>query len=197
MSSPFGDLVTRARSISPAWRSRLRTGATLLVLLVIVAVAVRIGVDRVAEPFPESADPPICTDTPVSAGDAVRAGEVTISIINAGGANGLAGRTLSDLVDRGFGRGQLADAPEGTRRVRNAQIWTTDGATAAVKLVRSHLAGKVTVVEREGTLGGITVVVGEDFSDVKDGRKQVRARADETTCVPTVPVESPAAPAAG
>ncbi|WP_323794024.1 hypothetical protein, partial [Nocardioides sp.] len=53
------------------------------------------------------------------------------------------------------------------------------------------LKGKVTVVEREGTLPGINVVVGTKFRDVKDGAAQMEASDDETTCVPTLPPETP------
>ncbi len=200
MSGLLDDLTRYARSIGPVWLARLRTAATLGVLALLVVVAVRVGLDRVAEPFPESADPAICTPTPVAAGDPVLPGAVTVSVINAGGANGLAGRTLSELVDLGFGRGELGDAPEGTRRVATSQIWTTEGTTAAVKLVRSYLKGKVTIVERDGPVGGLNVVVGEGFKDVKKGRAQFRAESDETTCIPTAPVETPAPsapPAAG
>ncbi len=192
MKNPLDDLPRLSDHLSPQWAVRLRTVATLSVLLLVVFIAVRVGIDRVAKPFPQAEELPICTPTPLGAGDTVEPGDVTVSVINAGGANGLAGRTLSDLSDEGFGRGQLADAPEGTERVVTSQIWTTEGPSAAVRLVRSYLKGKVTIVDRESTTVGVTVVVGEKFRDVKDGKAKFRARDDETTCVPTAPVETPA-----
>jgi len=183
--------------LSAAWLARVRTAVTLAVLVLLVFVAVRIGLERVAEPFPQSEEPPICTPTDLVAGDPVEPQDVTVSILNAGGADGLASRTLSDLGDQGFGRGQLGDAPEGTDRVVNSQIWTTEGPTAAVRLVRSYLTGKVTLVEREGPTIGITVVVGEEFTEVQDGKNRLRARDDETTCVPTAPAEAPTVAAGG
>ena len=191
MKNPFDDLPKPADVISPLWLARLRTGATLLALLLVLFVAIRVGFTQVSEPFPQAEEIPICTSTELLAGDVVEPGDVTVSVLNAGGANGLAGRTLSDLADEGFGQGQLADAPDGAPRVVNAQIWTTDGATAAVRLVRSHLTGKVKIVEREGSAVGVTVVVGKKFGDVKDGRAKLRARDAEATCVPTAPVEEP------
>lgn len=197
MDNPFKDRakelprVPRPSDVlSPTWLGRLRTAATLIVLVVIVFVAVRIGLDRVAKPFPQSEETPICTTTDLLAGDTVEPNDVTVSVLNAGGADGLASRTLSDLGDRGFGRGQLGDAPEGAR-VASSQIWTSNGPTAAVRLVRSHLSGKVEIVDREGPSAGITVVVGAKFSEVQDGRKKLRARDDETTCVPTTLEETP------
>ena len=190
-STLLDDVRRTARSLSPAVLTRIRTIATLTALLLLLFLAVRIGVDRVSEPFPESSEPPVCIETAVEAGDTVAPGDVTVSVINAGGANGLAGRTLSELTDRGFGRGNLSDAPDGSPKVVRSQIWTTDGETAAVELVRTYLLGKVTVVEREGLLPGVNVVVGTKFRDVKDGKAQATAEDDETTCVPTTPAETP------
>ncbi len=197
MSNPLGDLPKIGDVLSPAWISRLRTGLTLAVLLILVLVAVRIGLNRISEPFPQSEEAPICTPTDLAAGDKVRPGDVTVSVVNAGGADGLASRTLSDLADRGFGRGQLGDADEDAPRVVNSQIWTTEGKTAAVRLVRSYLDGKVKIIEREGPFAGINVVVGEEFDETKDGKQQVSARQDEQTCAPTVPVEDQDGPLDG
>lgn len=191
-STLLDDARRSVSSLSPALVARLRSAITLAALVLLVLLAVRIGVDRVSEPFPESAEPPVCTDETLAAGDTVVPGDVTVSVLNAGGANGLAGRTLSELADRGFGRGDLADAPEGTRKVVRSQIWTAGGEeTAAVKLVKTYLLGKVTVVDREGPLPGLNVVVGTKFRDVKDGTAQTKAGEGETTCVPTVPAETP------
>jgi hypothetical protein len=195
MSNPLGDLPRLVSGISPAWRARLRAGATLGVLLLLVAVAVRVGLDRVSEPFPQVEEPPLCTPTDLQAGDRVQPEQVTVSVLNAGGPSGLASRTLSDLVDEGFGRGQLDNAPEDSPRVRRSQIWSPEGSTAAVRLVQSHLQGRTRVVERQGPAAGITVVVGENFETVKDGRGAVRVTAEaETTCVPTAPAETVTVP---
>ena len=197
---PLAELRKVKAAIGPAWLARIKSTVTLAALVLLVFVAVRIGLDRVAEPFPQAEEAPICTPTALVAGDVVRAVDVTVSVLNAGGPDGSASRTLSDLNDEGFGRGQLGDAPEDTPRVVNSQIWTTEGTTAALKLVRSYLSGKVTIIDREGPLAGITVVVGEKFPGVKDsedGKDKVVVRSgDETTCVPTVPVEIPTGSAA-
>lgn len=181
-------------SLGPVWTARLRSAATLMVLALLVVLAVRVGFSQVDQPFPGDEDPPLCTVTDLDEGDRVRPEDVTVSVLNAGGADGLASRTLSDLNDRGFGRGELQNAPDGTPRVANAQIWTTQGRTAAVRLIRSHLPGKVRVLDRSGPAPGVVVVVGENFGGIQDGRAQLRARGPETTCVPAVPAESVTAP---
>ncbi len=168
--------------MNPRLLGHLRTVATLAVLGVLLLVGVAWGLSAVSEPFPETADPPICVDSPVSEGDVLRPGGVTVSVLNAGERSGLASTTLDDLVDREFAKGQLNNASD--EDVRSAQIWSADGSTAAVRLVRSYLGGKVEVVEREGPAAGITVVVGDQFPGVKKGRGQVKVDADGTVCSP-------------
>ncbi len=43
------------------------------------------------EPFPEKADAPTCVDAVVAVGDVLRPGAITVSVLNAGGRDGLAG----------------------------------------------------------------------------------------------------------
>jgi hypothetical protein len=194
MDNPLTELRRLTDPLGPVWTARLRSAATLTVLVLLVVLAVRVGFSQVAQPFPQAEDPPLCTDTDLDEGDRVRPDDVTVSVLNAGGEAGLASRTLSDLNDRGFGRGALQNAPEDTPRVTNAQIWTTEGRTAAVRLILSHLTGTVRVVDRSGPAPGVVVVVGEGFGGIQDGRAQLRARGAETTCVPAVPAESVTAP---
>ena len=172
--------------LSEAWIARLRAAATLTVLVLLVLVAVRVGVNQVSEPFPESQDAPICTTLDLAQGDDLRPADVTINVLNAGDQSGLAGRTLSDLQDSGFGIGDASDAPDDVEAVANAQIWSPDGTTAAVRLVRSYLQGKVRVVDRASAPAGLTVVVGGNFGGVKEGRAKVKVKVDQTTCVPTI-----------
>ena len=172
--------------MSEAWIARLRAAATLTVLVLLVLVAVRVGVNQVSEPFPESQDAPICTTLDLAQGDDLRPADVTINVLNAGDQSGLAGRTLSDLQDSGFGIGDASDAPDDVEAVANAQIWSPDGTTAAVRLVRSYLQGKVRVVDRASPSAGLTVVVGGNFGGVKEGRAKVKVKVDQTTCVPTI-----------
>ncbi len=160
----------------------VRTAATLGVLVLLLLLAVTRGLDQVSEPFPESADPPVCVDTTVTAGDFLRASGITVSVINAGTKNGLARKTLDDLKAQGFDGGELANQADPD--VRSAQIWVPGGRNDAVRLVVTYLGGKVKVVDRPSSVAGITVVVGDAFPGVRKGRFQVKVTENGTVCGP-------------
>jgi hypothetical protein len=168
--------------VTPRLLGYVRTAVTLGVLALLLVIGVTQGLDAVSKPFPKSEDPPVCVDNAIGRGDVLRAGSVTVSVINAGGRTGLANATLTDLVTRGFSRGELSNVPDPD--VRSAQIWAPAGRSAAVRLVRTYLGGKVEIVERDSAVAGITVVVGNQFPGVVKGRFQVKVTADGTVCGP-------------
>lgn len=165
--------------------ARLRSAMTLLVLLGLLLVGVVWGWSAVTEPFPESAEVAICTETTVPAGTKVYPDQVTVSVANAGSREGLAGRTMQLLVDGGFGRGQTGNAPGGTE-VAFAEIWTDDPQNPAVRLLKGKLGGRATVVRRDTTLVGVTVIVGDDFMRLREGGAWTRSREDSRICSPPV-----------
>ncbi|MEZ5096367.1 MAG: hypothetical protein R2731_09750 [Nocardioides sp.] len=83
--------------------------------------------------------------------------------------------------DKGFGAGVAGNAPEGTD-VARAAIWVADPDGPGALLVQSYL-GKRAPISVSTTVGpGITVVVGEQFSALRKGKKFVVAEADTTVC---------------
>ncbi len=163
-----------------ATAARVRSALTLLVLLGVVAAAAAWGWDRLTDPVGEEVTGP-CTEATLETGDRVRTRQVLVTVLNAGTRSGLASRTMSDLTARGFVRGQLANAPDGTD-VPRVQIWTDDPRSPEVRLVRSHLAGP-TVVRRDPVAEGVNVVVGDGFPELSDGRSRVRVKQDTTACL--------------
>ena len=107
--------------------------------------------------------------------------QVVVTVLNAGSRSGLAGRVTNDLVDQGFVAGQTTNAPSGTE-VARVQIWTDAPRSPEVRLVRSYL-GEVGVQRRDPVGEGVTVVVGDDFGDLSDGRARVAVRDDTTACL--------------
>jgi len=163
---------------------RARSLATLAALALLLLLGVSWGWKQVSRPFPQKAETPICLDSVLDDGDTLRPAGMTVNVLNASGRNGLAGTTLDDLSEHGFGEGSTGDAPSGTR-VSGAQIWSNDPESAAVRLLRSHLGGQVAVVDAIAAAPGLTVVLGEDFPGVRKGKNQVNVRATTTVCVPT------------
>lgn len=163
--------------------ARLRTLVTLLALSGMLLLGVAWGWGAVTEPFPERVDTPICTPTLVPAGTKVYPDQVLVSVTNAGGREGLAGRVLTLLADAGFGRGETDNAPPDAD-VPYAQIWTLDPENPAVRLVRGQLGQGAEIVERPSELPGVTVVVGDDFEKLTGKGKWTKSEEDSQVCVP-------------
>jgi hypothetical protein len=162
-----------------------RTAVTLLVLCVLLVVGGAWGWSAATKPFPEKAEAPVCVDRTIAAGERVYPEQVTVSVLNAGTREGLAGRTMQLLEDDGFAPGHLDNAPPGTD-VAQAEIWTSDPSSPAVALVASRLGRGTEVVRRDSSAPGVVVVVGDDFTDLSKGRKSVVAEEDTQICIPPV-----------
>jgi len=164
--------------------ARLKSLLTLGVLGVLLVVAGAWGISALTKPFPGSADPPLCVDVAFGEGERIFRGDVTVSVLNAGTRNGLAGLTMDLFVDAGFAEGQEGNANEGPQ-VENVEIWTEDPRHPAVRLVAGQLGEDVKVVRRDPTTAGVQVVVGDEFEDLVNGPRKIVAQSDVEVCGPT------------
>jgi len=162
----------------------LRSAATLVGLTLMLVAGAAWGWAQLSKPFPGKAEAPVCVESTFSDGDKIYPQDVTISVLNASGREGLAARTMQALVDQGFGEGDTENAPKGTD-VALAEIWTADGTSPAVKLVRTRF-GQIEVADRDHSAAGIVVVVGDQFQELREGRDSVRVREDVVVCGPAV-----------
>ena len=163
-------------------QARVKSLATLVALGVLLVIAAAWGWNAATQPLPGRADPPICVDHTFAKGDRVRTRDVTISVLNAGTRNGLAGLTMGLFTQAGFAEGNEANAPKKAQVVR-AQVWTRAPGNPAVKLVSSYLEG-AKIVRRKSPGAGVTVVVGDKFKDLGKGRRSVVAQQDAQVCGP-------------
>lgn len=161
-----------------------RSALTLLILVAIMLIWLVWGLASATKPFPGKAAAPTCVDITVPAGSRVSPSSVTVSVLNSGTREGLAGRTMQLFLDQGFDQGDSGNVPAGTK-VASAQIWTNEPDNPAVKLVASRIAG-VKIVPTPSTAAGITVVVGDDFADLVAGKKSIKAKTDSVVCGPSV-----------
>lgn len=165
----------------------VKSWITLGVLAFLLLLGVSWGYAQVTEPFPGKVDPPVCVETSFPAGERIYPQDVTVSVLNASGREGLAGRIMTELVDEeGFAEGEIANAPDGTQ-VQRVEVWTKDADNPAVLLVRSRL-GQAEVLEKPVPgAAGIVVVVGVDFEDIFDnGRPSIITESDITVCGPVL-----------
>src|SRR5215218_9538943 len=149
----------------------IRSTITLIFLCALLAGAAFWGWDAATEPLPEADDLPLCEDEPVETGQKVYPDQVTVSVYNASSRTGLASRTAQLFLDEGFAAGQDGNAPRGTT-VTYAQIWTSDPMSPAVRLVKSFLGPRATVVEGEG------------FEELVRGKKWASAKQAGFICSP-------------
>ena len=164
--------------------ARLKSLLTLGVLGALLVVAGAWGLSALTKPFPGEGDPPLCVDAAFAEGERIFRGDVTVSVLNAGTRNGLAGLTMDLFVDAGFAEGQEGNATEGPR-VENVEIWTDEPRHPAVRLVAGQLGKAVEVVQRDPTAAGVQVVVGDEFEDLVNGPRKIVARSDVEVCGPT------------
>jgi len=167
-----------------------RTTATLVVLLALLLVGAVVGWRQLTAPLPtapQASEEGPCEMVRVSRGSPVRPGMVVVSVYNAGTRSGLAGKTLEQLIRRGFAPGVTGNADR-ELRVPVAQVWTTDKGDPAAQLVRRHLGRARLLVKPEGQVegDGVMVVVGDGFKGLaKKGPAQVTATQASTVCSPT------------
>ncbi|MEX0427944.1 LytR C-terminal domain-containing protein [Nocardioides sp. DS6] len=164
--------------------SGLRTLVVLACVAVVLVIAAAWGWHAMTRPFPGKADAATCVDTTVHRGEQIFPAQVVVTVLNASRREGLAGRTISALTDQGFSAAGSGNAP-GKSGVKRVQIWTTDPSNPAVRLVASWLH-RPTIVKKATTHPGVVVVVGQGFSEVSGGRKQVKVAHDTTICSPPV-----------
>lgn len=164
-------------------RPGVRTALTLSVLGVILAVGAAWGWSALTRPLPTEVAAPTCVATQISQGDKVFPRQVVVSVLNAGGREGLAGRTMRLFTDQGFTSGESGNAPKGTD-VSTAEIWTENPSSPAVRLVRTRLGPGTKVVSKDVPQSGVVVVVGDGFAELGKGRATVTAREDSEICSP-------------
>lgn len=162
----------------------LRTFIVLAVLAAAVALAGAWGWKAMTAPFPQKVEVAPCVDASVTKGSEVYPSQVVVTVLNASTRSGLATRAMTDLVDAGFVKGTIGNAPRGTK-LKTVEVWTTDKDSPSAALVASWLGG-AKIVETDADYPGVVVITGERFPEVAGGAKTVTVKADTTICSPPV-----------
>jgi len=160
-----------------------RTATTLAVLVALLIAGLAWGWSAATSPLPEATDEETCRVIDIAEGEQVYPDQVVVSVLNAGTREGLASRTMQLFVDQGFVAGERDNAPDGTE-VQTAEIWTEEPDGPTVRLVRSWLGKNVEVRTQEASVDGVVVVVGDQFTDLVEGRSKLRAKVATSVCIP-------------
>lgn len=160
-----------------------RSAMTLAILAVVFLASVAWAWSSVTEPLPEKVEAAPCTDTLIRAGEELTPPQVMVTVLNAGGGNGLAGDTMDRLVEIGFGEGDTGNAPADTGTVA-AQVWASDPGDPAALLLASYLGRDVEIIDQPSGYPGVTIVVGKQFKKVTRGRASITAQTDSSVCTP-------------
>lgn len=165
---------------------KTRTAATLAVLVAIMLIALTWGWQSLTQPLPQSSSVLACENTSVKAGETLQREMVSVTVLNASGTSGLAGKTMEALVARGFSPSVTGDAPSGTK-AKGIEIWSSDPQNPAVELVRRQFRA-ATVVDRTAEEGdGVVVVVGKNPAKLKPGGpEEIKVTANATVCAPPI-----------
>lgn len=163
----------------------LRTFIIMAVLAVLVALGFTWGWKSMTAPFPQKVTPPPCVATKVKKGEKVYPSQVVVTVLNASTRDGLAGRAMSLLTDKGFAKGNAGNAPSGLK-VGHTQIWADDPSSPSAQLVSSWLNG-TKVTKGATSEPGVVVVAGPVFPDkLSNGKKYVVAASSTEICSPSV-----------
>ncbi len=167
--------------------TRKTSAPTMLVLLLLCLLALFFGLRTLSSGLPD--DPivkepePTCVDREVTAGTKIFPADVVVSVYNGGGKSGVASRTMTQLVERGFVAGDTGNVDGAD--VRFVQVWAEDPANPAVRLVARQFGNRTKVVTGKKTLGlGVAVVVGREFERFGPAVRSVTARRDASICSP-------------
>lgn len=163
----------------------LRSLITLGVLSLLLLLMLTWGWSRATAPLPgsEEESAAACEPWTVVEGERLDAAQVEVTILNAGSREGLASEVMNGFLERGFREGSSGNAPTGTE-VAKVQIWASDRRDPAVELVRETLPEPAPVIDTAYEAPGVVVVVGNEFSELRDGATSVTAKQEGAACAP-------------
>jgi hypothetical protein len=173
-------------------RRQITSAVTMLVLVGILVLGAVWGWRSLFAELPgseaSSGEPAEeCTVEEVDAGERLRAGQVRVSVFNAGTRAGLAGQTLDALLARGFRAGELGNAPSDVS-VRRVQVWSTVENDPAARLVARQFGKNVKVRYSDEDLGtGVDVIVGNGFDGLRKAPRAIPVKTSREVCVPVDP----------
>jgi hypothetical protein len=174
----------------------LRTPLTLVALIAVLIFGLTVGWRLATEDVPSlrestASSEPSCHMEELRAGSTLKAGQVTVNILNSGSTPNLAGDTMRALTKRGFEGGVTGNAPQGVR-ADSVLILDPDPDSSQVRLVAKQFAKRPDVKKSsEGDPAAVDIIVGNDFKASsgidKGAATSMKVKGTTDVCVPEPP----------
>src|SRR5262245_15812791 len=174
----------------------IRTPLTLIALIGVLIVGLTVGWRLATEDVPSlrestASSEPSCHMEELRAGSTLRAGQVTVNILNSGSTPNLAGDTMRALTKHGFEGGVTGNAPKGVR-ADSVLILDPDPDSSQVRLIAKQFARHPEVKKSsEGDPSAVDIIVGNDFkvsSGIdKNAVTSMKVKGTTDVCVPAAP----------
>lgn len=159
-----------------------RGGGVVALAFIVFVVGLAGGWQLLTNPPGSSDGAYSCRSRTIHAGEQLPSSLVTVDVLNGGDTAGMAGRVSTALQARGFRPGSIANSPSSVKP-KAVTILTAKRSDPQVRLVAKQFT-KVDYREPDIALGsGVTVVVGDEFTELKpDARPSIKAASDVTVC---------------
>lgn len=169
------------------WQDRgVRSGVTLSVATLALALMAWVGVTQATKPLPkyDSGEKSSCSEKEITRTFFVKKGDIVVSVYNAGARKGFAGKTLERLEYNGFRPGALGNAPDGMK-YQHTVVFTDSSELAPARLVAAWLGPKTQVEQTDEEYGpGIDVFVGSKQGGInRKAPKRMKLDEPVETCI--------------
>jgi hypothetical protein len=174
----------------------LKAPLTLVALIAILVVGLTVGWRLATEEVPSlrestASSEPSCHLEKLKAGSTLKAGQVTVNILNAGTTPNLAGDTMRALTKQGFEGGITGNAPSGVR-AGSVLILDPEPDSSQVRLVAKQFAKRPAIKKSsEGDPAAVDIIVGNDFKASsgidKNAATSMKVNGTTDVCVPAAP----------
>jgi hypothetical protein len=178
----------------------IRTPLTLIALVGVLVVGLMVGWRLATKEAPSlrestASSEPSCEVRQLPAGSTLRAGQVTVNVLNSGTTPNLAGDTMRALTRRGFEGGVTGNAPDGVRAA-SVLILDPNPKASQVRLVARQFGRRIEIRRpaEDADPAAVDIIVGNGFDSRdldRNAPTSMKVKGTTDVCVPAPPDAEP------